>query len=109
MKIQRARRGMGCQCHSFTPEKKNRYPFYRRLGGPQGEACTGVGNFVRDGLRSPDRPASKESLYQLRYAGPTHEMVPWVNSLDTVTKYRFNTREYEYLPSNEVGVITRHS
>ena len=82
MKIQRARSGMDCQRHSFTPGKENRYVPYRRLGGPQGKLCTGVGNFVRDGLRSPDRPARSESLYQLCYDGPTHEMV---SSLDTVT------------------------
>ena len=54
----------------FTPRGKNRYPLYRRLGGPQtwsrqvrtvSPPPTGIG--------SPDHPASSEVLYQLRYPG----------------------------------------
>jgi hypothetical protein len=56
----------GC---SLLPEK-TRYPLYRRLGGPQG----GFGQVRKisppTGIRSSDRPAPSQSLYQLRY--PAH-------------------------------------
>ena len=59
--------GVGGQRHApadLLPEK-TRYPFYRRLGGPQGRS-----GYVRKispttGIRSPDRPARSESLYRL--------------------------------------------
>jgi hypothetical protein len=34
----------------------------------------GAENFAHTGIRSPDRPAHSESLYRLRYPGPTYEM-----------------------------------
>ena len=50
---------------STLPPGKTRYPFYKRLGGPQGRS-----GLVRTGIRSPDRPARRQSLYRLRY--PAH-------------------------------------
>ena len=44
---------------------KTRYPFYRRLGGPQ--------SLVPTGTRSPDRPAPSKSLYPLSYPGTKYE------------------------------------
>jgi len=52
----------------FTPGKETRYPLYRRLGGPQGRSGR-VGNSPITGIRSPDRPASCESLYRLSHRG----------------------------------------
>ena len=50
---------------------KIRYPLHRRLSGPQGRS----GEVLKispphTGIRSPDRPARNESLYQLSYPGP---------------------------------------
>jgi len=52
------------------PPGKTRYPFYRRLGGPQGRS-EGGGNPCphRDSL--PNRPARSQSLFQLSY--PAHQ------------------------------------
>jgi hypothetical protein len=54
----------------FTPGK-TRYPFYRRLGGPQCQS----GQLRKispplPGIPSPDRPARSRSLYRLSY--PAH-------------------------------------
>ena len=46
------------------PPGKPRYPFYTRLGGPQG----GKSRPHRDSI--PDRPAHSQSLYRLNY--PAH-------------------------------------
>ena len=59
--------GVGDQRHALAalPPGKTRYPFYRRLGGPQGRS-----GLVRKisppptGIRSPDRRARSESLYR---------------------------------------------
>ena len=45
---------------------KTRYPFYKRLGGPQGR-CGRAVNLVPTGIRSPDRAARSQSLYRLNY------------------------------------------
>ena len=55
---------VGGQRHApvaLTP-RKTRHPLYRSLGGPQGRSG-------RVRIRSPDRPASSESLYRLSYSG----------------------------------------
>ena len=51
------------------PPGKTRYPFYRRLGGPQGWSGRAE-NLAPAGIGSPDRPARSESLYRLRYPSP---------------------------------------
>ena len=57
---------------------KTRYPFYRRLGGPQGPSGRAE-NLVLTGIRTPDRPARSQSLYRLSY--PAHKNV--------LTHYKF--------------------
>ena len=53
----------------ILPLGKTRYPFYRRVGGPQ-ERTGGKSRHHRDSI--PDRPASSQSLYPLSYqAHPT--------------------------------------
>jgi len=48
-------------CPSRTlPPGKTRYPFYRRLGGPQGRSGQAE-NLVPTEIRSPDRPALNKS------------------------------------------------
>ena len=51
---------------------KTRYPLYRRLGGLQGRSglVRKISPSAPTGTRSPDRPASSESLYWLSY--PAH-------------------------------------
>jgi len=68
------RRGEGSASrpgHSLPPGK-TRYPFYRRLDGPQGRSGQVRKISPPTGIRSPDRPARSQSLYRLRY--PTHNL-----------------------------------
>jgi hypothetical protein len=44
---------------------KTRYPLYRRLGGPQGLSGQVRKIASSTGIRSPDRPAPSQLLYQL--------------------------------------------
>jgi hypothetical protein len=49
------------------PLGNTRYPFYRRLGGPQ-LVCMGEENLTPIMIPSPDRPPSSESLHWLSYS-----------------------------------------
>jgi len=62
---------VGGQRHALVtlPMVKTRYPFYRRLGGPQGRSGREI--LAPTGIRSPDLPARSESLCRLSYPGPT--------------------------------------
>jgi hypothetical protein len=60
-------------CH-VTPGKELRYPFYRRLGGPQSRSGRygEVKIFYPIGTRTPalpGRPAHSQSLYRLSHPG----------------------------------------
>ena len=63
--------GVGGQYHAPTalPPVKTQYPLYRRLGGPQGRSGRVRKISPPTGIRSPDRPVRRESLYRLRYRG----------------------------------------
>ena len=53
------------------PTRKTQYLLYRKEAGwAPGPVWTGAENLVPTGIRSPDRPASSESLYRLSYPGP---------------------------------------
>ena len=52
------------------PPGKNRYPLYRRLGGPHGRSGQVRENPPPTGIVSRDRPARSQSLYRLSY--PAH-------------------------------------
>jgi hypothetical protein len=59
---------------ALPPGKSPRYPFYRRLGGPQSRSGRygEVHIFYPTGTRtpaSPARPAGSQSLYRLSYPG----------------------------------------
>jgi hypothetical protein len=59
---------------ALPPGKSHRYPFYRRLGGPQSQSGRygEVKIFYLTGTRTlvpPDRPARSQSLYRLSYPG----------------------------------------
>jgi hypothetical protein len=69
------RRGWGVSVtprQLFTPGK-TRYPLWRRLGGPQGRSGQVRKISPPTGIRSPDLPASSQSLYRLRY--PAHFVI----------------------------------
>ena len=51
------------------PPAKTRYPFYRRLGGPQ-DRSEGAENLVPTGIRSRTVQPVAQSLYRLNY--PAH-------------------------------------
>jgi len=76
----------------FTPGK-TRYPFYRRLGGPQGQSGRAE-NLVPTGIRSwTVQPVA--SPYRLSYSAhimnTVHAKIDWwyINNLD-VTIFHFN-------------------
>ena len=54
------------------PPGKTRYPFYRRLGGPQGRPVWTGGKFRPHGDSIPDRPARSQPLYRPSYTAHTH-------------------------------------
>jgi hypothetical protein len=45
----------------------------KSLGGPQGRSGRVRKNLTPTGIRSPERPASGESLYRLSYSGPHNQ------------------------------------
>jgi len=51
------------------PPEKTRYPFYKRLGGPQGRSGR-MENLVPHRDSIPDRPARSHLLYRLDF--PAH-------------------------------------
>ena len=54
------------------PLGKTRYPFYRRLGGPQGRSGQAE-NLVPTGIRSLDRPARSSVAIPTELPGPPME------------------------------------
>ena len=63
---------VGGQRHApvALPPGKTQYPSYRRLGWPQCRSRRFLENLAPTWIRSPDRPARSESLYQLSYPDP---------------------------------------
>jgi hypothetical protein len=62
----------GCQRHSpaiLPPGNRPGTPYIGSWVGPT-TGLDGCGKFRPTGIRSPDRPACSESLYQLSYPGP---------------------------------------
>jgi hypothetical protein len=64
----------------FTPPGKTRYPLYRRLGGPQGLYGQVRKISPPTRIRSLERPARSQSLYQLRYLAHKHAVVTLIIS-----------------------------
>jgi len=63
---------VGGQRHgpAALPPGKTWYPLYRRLGGPQGRSGRAENLAPPTGIRFPDRPGRRESLYRLSYRRP---------------------------------------
>ena len=59
------------------PQGKTRYPFYRRLGGPQGRSGWAE-HLVPTGIRSRTFQPVAQSLYRLSY--PAHNRVHWLDN-----------------------------
>ena len=62
---------VGGQRHApaaLTPGK-TRYPFYRKLGGPQGRSVQVLKNLAPTGIRSPDPLARNAAYVKLNSAG----------------------------------------
>ena len=53
----------------FTPGK-DPIPLVKEAGCAPGPIWTGAENLAHTGIRNPDSPARRESLYQLSYPGP---------------------------------------
>ena len=63
---------VGGQRHApaALPPGMTRYPFYKRLSGPQGRSERVRNISPPTGIRFPDRRAGTESLYRPRYSDP---------------------------------------
>jgi len=71
----------GCEWSAARPGRtltpgKTRYPFYRRLGGPQGRSGRAE-NLVPTGIRFRTVQPVAQSLYRLSYPAH-HENGPWI-------------------------------
>ena len=53
-----------------APAGKDPVPIVQEAGWASESVWTGAVNFAPTGIRSPDRPARRQSLYRLRY--PAH-------------------------------------
>jgi hypothetical protein len=68
----------GCGCLMlrsgfFTTGEETRYALYRRLGGPRSRSGRVRRISPTTGIRSPDRPDRRQSLYRLSYRVPRIE------------------------------------
>jgi hypothetical protein len=59
----------------FNP-RKDPVPIVQEAGWAPGSAWTGAKNLASSGIRFPDRPARRESLYRLSYPDPYLTVVP---------------------------------
>ena len=60
---------------AVLPPVKTRHPLYTRLCGSQGRSGRVPKILPPTEIRSPDGPASSESLYQLRYPGLIYAII----------------------------------
>ena len=68
------------------PPGKTRYPFYRRLGRPQGRSGRAE-NLVPTGIRSQTVQPVAQSLYRLSYPAHDKYQVPTKNYVSCVSLY----------------------
>jgi len=73
--------GVGGQRHASAAilPRKNRYPTYRWLVGPQGRSGRVRKISPPAAIRSPHGPTRSESLYRLSYPDPTYSVRHWTN------------------------------
>jgi hypothetical protein len=58
----------------FTTWKETRYPFYKKLGVPQGPVCVCPENLASTGVRNSDRP------FRLRYPDRRFRFIVTLNA-----------------------------
>ena len=60
------------QCHASAASKprKDLVPILQEAEWASGPVWTDAENLAPTGIRSPDRPAPRQSLHQLSYRGP---------------------------------------
>jgi len=82
------------------PPEKTRYPFYRRLGGPQGRSGR-VKNLIPTGIRSRTVQPVAQSLYRLSY--PVHlspykqqQFITFPPQCTHLCSFRFHTGNCEF-------------
>jgi hypothetical protein len=87
---------------------KIRYSLYRRLGGAPGPVWMGAENLAFTGIRSPDRPASNESLYRLSYPGPQKYNKQHVNKNESLSRVNKKKKKLKstFLPEAEAKGTT---
>jgi hypothetical protein len=61
----------------LSSPREDLLPIVQEVGWPPGPVWTGAGNLAPTGIRSPDRPARSQSLYQLRY--PAYDELSNIN------------------------------
>ena len=85
------------------PPRKNRYPFYRRLGGPQGRSGREE-NLVATGIRSRTVQPVAQSLYRLSYHGPhvnEYTLLLFTEYVRTLCNTEY-IKEYELVPGTAI-------
>jgi hypothetical protein len=55
---------------------KDPVPIVQEAGWASGSVWTGAENLASTGIRSPDRPAGRQSLYRLRYPALLWHVLP---------------------------------
>jgi len=68
------------------PLRRTQYPLYRRLGEPGRNDLDGGGKCCPPRIRSPERPARRESIYRLSYPGTTDFEGTFHNQLEATTE-----------------------
>jgi len=80
---------------ALPPGEKTRYPWYRRLRGPQGRSELVRINLTLAGIRSPDRRARCESLNRLSCSDSLYlrlafqNVIPFARLLKLMTMHIF--------------------
>ena len=85
------------QSHALPalPSGKTRCPLYRRLGG---SVWKGAKELALIGIRSPDRPARSQSLYELRRNCPLLTAPPTATCAPNPTQHNtFLSIQYGYM------------
>ena len=81
------------------PPGKTRYPFYRRLGGPQGRSGWAE-NLVANGNRSRTVQPVAQSLYRLSH--PTHK-IKYIKTIKHITHCMLSAKYYMFRHITEIS------
>jgi len=70
----------------YTPGK-DPVPIVQEAGWASGPVWTGAENLATTGIRYPDRPVRRQSLYRLSYCGPQIGILKWLKIKERSTEY----------------------